>query len=101
MLVSIATVFFRDLQYLIVIAMQGLFFLTPILYKQEALGPSVSWVVSLNPVTTFVALFRAPLVGGVLPELTLLIQAAMISMLSFAAGVVAFHRYQKNIVFRL
>jgi len=38
LITSVATVFFRDLQHVILIAMQGLFFLTPILYKHDALA---------------------------------------------------------------
>ena len=34
LIMSVVTVFFRDLQHVILIAMQGLFFLTPILYKR-------------------------------------------------------------------
>jgi ABC-type polysaccharide/polyol phosphate export permease len=53
LIMSIATIFFRDLQHVVLIAMQGLFFLTPILYKQDALAGKVAWLVGLNPVTLF------------------------------------------------
>ena len=51
LIMSIATVFFRDLQHVILVAMQGLFFLTPILYKHDALAGKVAWLVGMNPVT--------------------------------------------------
>ena len=68
LIVSIATVYFRDLQYVILIIMQGLFFLTPILFKPEALAGKVAWLVTVNPVVPFIDLFRAPLYLGSLPS---------------------------------
>lgn len=101
LVLSIATVFFRDLQYLINIAIQGLFFLTPILYKPESLAGKVAVLVEINPVTPFIALFRAPLIDGIVPSGAIVLQAVVISTLSMTAGLFIFIRYQKQIVFRL
>lgn len=98
---SIATVFFRDLQYVIIIAMQGLFFLTPILYKTDSLAGKVALLVELNPVTPFIALFRAPLIEGVLPSGGVILQAIIIAACSMFVGLFVFLREEKNIVFRL
>jgi ABC-type polysaccharide/polyol phosphate export permease len=98
---SIATVFFRDLQHVITIAMQGLFFLTPVLYKPDSLGGKVSLLVELNPVTPFIGLFRAPLIDGVLPSAGLVLQAVGIAAGSMLIGLFVFLREEKNIVFRL
>jgi ABC-type polysaccharide/polyol phosphate export permease len=98
---SIATVFFRDLQYVIIIAMQGFFFLTPILYKPDSLAGKVAWLVSLNPVTPFIQLFRAPLVEGILPSASVILQAIIIATISMLIGLFIFLREEKNIVFRL
>jgi ABC-type polysaccharide/polyol phosphate export permease len=101
LIMSIATVFFRDLQHVILIAMQGLFFLTPILYKQDALAGKVAWVVGLNPVTPFIALFRVPLIDSTLPSTHVLLQAATIAGATMAVGLFVFLRQEKKIVFRL
>lgn len=98
---SIATVFFRDLQHVILIAMQGLFFLTPILYKHDALAGNVGWLVGLNPVTPFIALFRAPLIDATLPSGSVLIQSATIAFGTIAIGLFVFLQQEKKIVFRL
>lgn len=98
---SIATVFFRDLQYVIIIAMQGLFFLTPILYKSDLLTGKVAMLVELNPVTPFITLFRAPLIDGVLPSGVVVIQAVVIAACSMLVGLFVFLREEKNIIFRL
>jgi ABC-type polysaccharide/polyol phosphate export permease len=101
LIMSIATVFFRDLQHVIIIAMQGLFFLTPILYKQDALAGKVAWLVEMNPVTPFIALFRVPLIDATLPNGHVLLQAAAIAFATMAIGLFVFLRQEKKIVFRL
>ena len=101
LIMSIATVFFRDLQYVILIAMQGLFFLTPILYKHDALTGKVSWLVGLNPVSPFIELFRAPLFQAALPDTSVILKAAVISFFAMAIGLFIFLRQEKKIVFRL
>lgn len=98
---SVATVFFRDLQYVIAIAMQGLFFLTPVLYKHSALAGKVAWLVGLNPVVPYIELFRAPLYQSSLPSTSVIIQAVLLSTAAMAAGLFVFLRQEKKIVFRL
>lgn len=101
LIMSISTVFFRDLQHVILIAMQGLFFLTPILYKHDSLAGKVAWLVGLNPVTPFIALFRVPLIDATLPSAHVLLQATTIAVATMAVGLFVFLRQEKKIVFRL
>lgn len=101
LIVSITTVFFRDLQYIMTVAMQALFFLTPVIYNKRMLAGKISWLVSMNPVAYFIELFRAPLVEAVFPSLSVIINAIVFALLSMALGVAIFIRYEKKIVFRL
>lgn len=101
LLVSIATVFFRDLQYVINIVMQALFFLTPILYKSDALAGKVAWLIKLNPVVPFIELFRAPLYLAAFPSIYVIIYATALSLASMFCGLLIFSLLEKKIVFRL
>lgn len=101
LIVSITTVFFRDLQYIMTVAMQALFFLTPVIYNKRMLAGKISWLVSMNPVAYYIELFRAPLVEAVFPSLSVIINAIVFALLSMALGVAIFIRYEKKIVFRL
>jgi ABC-type polysaccharide/polyol phosphate export permease len=101
LIISIATVFFRDLHHLTLIAMQGLFFLTPILYKQDALTGKAAWLVMLNPVTPFIELFRVPLINATLPSLYILLQVVSIAFITMVIGLYIFLRQEKKIIFRL
>lgn len=101
LITSVATVFFRDLQHVILIAMQGLFYLTPVLYKYDALAGKVAWLVDLNPVVPFIELFRAPLYLATLPSTAVFLHAIGIAFTTFVVGFVVFRRHEKQIVFRL
>lgn len=101
LIMSIATVFFRDLQYIILIALQGLFFLTPILYKRDTLGGNIGWLVGLNPLVPYIELFRAPLTQSALPGTSVIMQAAAISFAAMAIGLSVFLSQEKKIIFRL
>jgi homopolymeric O-antigen transport system permease protein len=101
LITSIATVYFRDLQYVILIIMQALFFLTPILYKPESLKGKVAWLITLNPVVPFIDLFRAPLYLGSLPSQSTIILSILFSLVSITIGLIIFLWQEKKIVFRL
>lgn len=102
LIMSVATVFFRDLQHIILIVMQGLFFVTPILYKPDRLGGGkIAWLVHLNPLVPFIELFRAPLSLSILPSSRVILEAVLLSLSTLAIGLLVFLRQEKKIVFRL
>lgn len=61
-------VFYRDLDNLIGIVVQLLFFLTPILYPLSAVPESIRPLMRLNPLTTIVEDFRRILLWGLPPN---------------------------------
>jgi len=101
LMISVATVFYRDLQHVIFIAMQGLFFLTPIIYDKSAIVGGVEILLRLNPVAPFIDLFRAPIRYGQWPEWTTISHSLVITCISMALGLIFFLRQEKKIVFRL
>lgn len=101
LITSIATVFFRDLQHVLTIVMQAWFFLTPIMYKSEALAGKVAFLITLNPVVPFIELFRDPLHLGVLPSLHSVIFCTIFAGISLAVGLMVFLLKEKKVVYRL
>lgn len=101
LIVSIATVYFRDLQHIVLIFLQGLFFLTPILYSPDSLSGKVAWLIDINPVTPFIALFKMPLTESIIPTEALILRAALITLLVIFLGIFLYGRLQKKIIFRL
>lgn len=101
LIMATVTVFFRDLQHVMLIAMQGLFFLTPVLYKHDALAGKIGWLVGLNPLVPYIDLFRTPLSLGRMPDTEVIVRAAVYAVTSILIGGVVFLRQEKKIVFRL
>lgn len=101
LMVSIATVYFRDLQHIVLIFLQGLFFLTPVLYKSDSLGGKVAWLIDINPVTPFIALFRMPLTDSIVPVEGVVLRAALTTLFTVSLGLFLYMRLQKKIIFRL
>ena len=69
LVLSVVTVFFRDVAQIVAIVLQFWFWLTPIVYHRTALGPRLTAVMDQNPVTPFILGVRGLLVGGVAPAL--------------------------------
>lgn len=101
LIMSIATVFFRDLQHIVVIAMQALFFLSPILYKSEALVGKIDWLIGINPISSFIDIFRAPLYLATMPPTSSIVKALVFALAFFSVGMAVFLRQEKKLVFRL
>ncbi|MDX2074369.1 MAG: ABC transporter permease [Alphaproteobacteria bacterium] len=98
---AVMTVFLRDLQHVITIALQALFFLTPIIYDKTAVVGRLGAVLDLNPLAVFVALFRAPIRYGVMPDSTTIFVACGLALVSLAVSMAIFLAQEKKIVFRL
>ena len=127
MLLAGANVSFRDLQELIVVIMMVWFYATPIIYPfalvagiESTVGRVAAVVLSFNPMTWFVRLFRESIYGEVVanpaaegcvgidcppalvssgpswpsPELMLL--ATGVALLTFVIGYLMFHRFSLN-----
>jgi ABC-2 type transport system permease protein len=57
-IISVATVYFRDLMHIIPVGVQSLFFLTPILYTQSMIPEKYQFLLKLNPIYYFLECFR-------------------------------------------
>jgi len=96
------TVFFRDLQHIIPIILQGLFFISPILYDAKRFeGTSLSIILNLNPITPFIRIFRDIIYYGNSPSLNDLVISSMLAFILFAIGFIFFSTMKNNIIFKL
>lgn len=91
LLTSTIAVYFPDVAEMYGIALYGWMYLTPVIYPLSILPDAYRfWITRLNPMYYMIELYRAPVYYGRLPELELLIPALLISLLTLAAGWVAF-----------
>ena len=77
---------FRDVEHLVTALLRILFFMTPILWLYEDLTDFRRVVADLNPLTHFVEIFRAPLLG----EAPSLMNWQMVGASTLAFAVIPF-----------
>jgi len=100
--VSIFTIFFRDLQHIIPIFLQALFFLTPIIYPEPKVPNSLlKTIFDLNPLSPFISMFRDPLMNGHITDWSNIISSSIFSIFSIVIGVYIFNKNKNNIIYRL
>lgn len=97
---SVLTVYFRDLQWLIQMGMQTLFFLTPVLYRPDSLSGSAQFIVELNPLTPLIQLFSNVLNGQIV-SINLWIMSSLVAIFIFFSGLCIYAFNRTRIIFRL
>ena len=93
LLLASFTVFFRDVRHLTEVALQVLFYLSPVLYSVTQLQAHKEWwfelfrsALLMNPFTYLVPLVRDPVYYGRLPALSTIGIAAALSLGTLALG---------------
>ncbi len=78
LLLATLAVYFVDLVEMVGIVLTAWFYLTPVIYPLEMVPPRYAWMISLNPMSYFVEVFRALIYDGVVPpEKYILVSAAL------------------------
>lgn len=90
---------FRDVPPVVASVMRIAFFLTPVIWMPEMLGPRAALAL-YNPFTYFVELVRAPLLGRAVPALTWLLVLA-VTAAGWTAAAIVFTRYRGRVPYWL
>jgi ABC-type polysaccharide/polyol phosphate export permease len=99
---AFANVYFHDVQHLLEVGSQIMFFATPIMYgPSQLINKGLGWLVNLNPVYLFLQLIRDPIVYGTVPGTELYVYASILTvvLIGLAVGTVAW--LQKRVIFHL
>lgn len=102
LVLSILNVYFRDIEYLVGILMQMLFYSTPIIYPltlvpEEAYGLPARQIIELNPLTQFVEISREFMYLLEVPSATRVLYLAVVSLGTAGVGWVLFNRLAVNV----
>lgn len=100
-MISIATVYFRDLIHILPAVMQAAFFLTPILYSVDMIPEQYHKFIYINPIYYLIECFRLPIVQGQFPPLMYTVALIFTSLFAFILGMILLKKYDNKIVFRL
>lgn len=104
LLITIISTFLRDIGYLLTVFMQLWFYITPVLYKKDAVVgklPVAELIININPMTYMLEVFRLPVSYQEIPSLSLLSTAFILATFSFLLGTFIFSKYKDYLVYRL
>lgn len=97
-----AHVMFPDMQHLLEVGLQILFYATPIFYKDEMLrSRGLGWLIDFNPIAIFVQLLRAPVLYGEVPSPMQYGVAALLAAGFASVAVGALARFERKLIFYL
>ncbi len=96
LILSMANLFYRDVQYVFHVGIQLWMFATAVVYPlpAEKFGPVLGWVLRLNPMTPIIEGYRAAIIEGRVPDFAEAIPALVVVGLTFWIGMWAFDRAQ-------
>ncbi len=96
LMMAAVTAVYRDARHLLDIALQVLFWATPILYTPSSFSPPVSALVGLSPLAPFIAAGRAILYAGAMPPAHVLVLTALYAAASLTLGLAVFARLEER-----
>lgn len=88
LLLAVLSARFRDIPQIVASVVQALFFLSPIIWKADMLGPHNRFVADFNPLYHFIEVIRAPLLGSPVHALNWLVTGGLMVGGSILAFVV-------------
>ena len=97
LLIGLVSARFRDIPQIVTSLVQIAFFLTPVMWNPQLLGPH-SYVVYLNPFYYFIEIVREPLLGH-LPQWQLAAGTALITAVNLAITAIFFARFRARIAY--
>lgn len=100
-ILSVLTVYFRDLLHIVPVILQAVFFVTPIAYRIDMIPPEYHWLAIVNPIFYFLELFRMPIVEGQIPPLKYYAIASGLAAISCVTGLWVLKKFENKIVFKL
>jgi lipopolysaccharide transport system permease protein len=101
-LFGLATVRFRDTHHLAELALQALFYLTPVMYQPDMLlKRGFVALIRFNPVVPFLNLLRLPILEGRIPPLSTFLWASLIVLVASTLATVALKSQERQLIFHL
>ena len=95
-LVSSLGVYLRDVQQLVGIVTQMLFFMTPIFYPVSLVPEGLRWILYINPLSTIVEQTRQLFLYGQIPSMKLCLGMFIVSLVVFQLGLAWFVKTKKG-----
>lgn len=96
LIASSITVYFRDLQHILGILMQLLFYATPIVYSMDSVPGNFKWLLKLNPMSYLIEGYRAIFYNKTMPSFSGLSRAFIMGIILCVIGYFIFKKLEKR-----
>lgn len=96
LIISSISVYVRDLQHLIGVALQLLFYAAPIVYSPETIPAQFQWILAINPMAYIINGYRDIFYYQTMPDISSLLILIMISVGLCVVGYLIFNKLQKG-----
>lgn len=96
LVVSALNVFYRDIRFVVPLALQIYLYLTPVIYPISSIPAKILPIYMLNPMAGLIESYRAILVFGRWPDPTYLISAFLISLVFLVVAYAYFTRAARS-----
>ncbi len=96
LILSAVTVYLRDIEHIIGVILQALFYGTPIVYSMSSIPAEYEWIFKLNPMAYVVQGFRDILYYQKMPDMMGLLIISMITIVILIIGFRVFDKLQRN-----
>lgn len=95
-ILSSVTVYLRDLEHLVGIAVMVLFYGTPIVYSLSTIPASLKWIFMINPMAHIIQGYRDVLYYQTMPDLKGILMVGLIALVLLFIGYQIFKKLQKR-----
>ncbi|SNY91712.1 ABC-2 type transport system permease protein [Cohaesibacter sp. ES.047] len=100
LVLAVLTPFLRDIPYLVGLALQVLFWLTPIAYAKSMIDDRVRLIIELNPLTYYVQLSQKIFLGDLFTMVDLVLPAVL-SLAFVVVGTFVYNAFARKVVIYL
>lgn len=101
LMLAALTVRFRDIMHLYSVFTTGLMYLTPVIYPMSILPKAIKFIVSLNPLTNYLIMFRDVVFNSTLPSLEGLLVGLLEMIMALVLGLWVFYKKQDEFILNL
>ena len=95
-LTSAITVYFRDLEHILGIISMAWMYLTPVMYTADMVPAEYLGIYQLNPMLPIIQVYQSVLYYGTKPELGLLVNAFVFSLIVLGIGWLVFSKLKRG-----
>lgn len=101
LILAALTVKFRDVMHLYTVFLTALMYLTPVIYPIEMLPGWVRMIVSLNPLTNILTIFRDVVIYNTVPSIGSFLGSLVVVFLTLGLGLWVFYKQQDEFILNL